>query len=267
VRRVLLDRFGPGQLAPGTPVHELQARFNLAYLYHRFGIQAAQQYVGGQFQTNAVAGDGQPPTSWVPAAKQTEALELLVSALEPDNLDIPDRILGSLVPAPSGTADTRERFESESGPVFSALTAARVLAGLVVRPLLEPSRAARLTLPHAAGAPTLDGLLRRLVAATWERAPDASPRHAALRRVAQRAVLDAMLDLAARPEASVEVRAAVVHRLERLRAVLRARTAADPATVAHLRLGARDIDEFLDRPDTRKVPPPQPAPPGRPIGQ
>jgi hypothetical protein len=87
VRRVVLDRFGPEQLAPGDWVYSLQQRFNLAYLYHRFGIQAAQQFVGGQFQANAVAGDGQKPVAWVPAARQKEALELLLAALEPRNLD------------------------------------------------------------------------------------------------------------------------------------------------------------------------------------
>ena len=107
VRRVILDRFGAGQLSPGEWVSSLQERFNLAYLYHRFGIQAAQQFVGGQFQTGAVAGDGQTPVAWVPAAKQKEALDLLLAALEPENLDIPDRILAALVPAAGGHADPR----------------------------------------------------------------------------------------------------------------------------------------------------------------
>ena len=69
VRRVILERFGPEQLRPGRPVHDLTVRFSLAYLYHRFGIQAAQQHVGGQLQTNALAGDGQTPTAPVPAAR------------------------------------------------------------------------------------------------------------------------------------------------------------------------------------------------------
>ncbi len=103
VRRVLLERFGPSQLKPGEWVYDLEQRFSLAYLYHRFGIQAAQQFVGGQFQANAVAGDGQKPVEWVPGKKQREALELLVAAIEPENLDIPDRILAALAAPPSGT--------------------------------------------------------------------------------------------------------------------------------------------------------------------
>ncbi|HKF43833.1 MAG TPA: zinc-dependent metalloprotease, partial [Thermoanaerobaculia bacterium] len=53
VRRAILERFGAGQLKPGEWVYSLQERFSLAYLYHRFGIQTAQRYVGGQYQANA----------------------------------------------------------------------------------------------------------------------------------------------------------------------------------------------------------------------
>jgi len=268
VRGVILERFGAGQLAPGEPVYDLQQRFNLAYLYHRFGIQAAQQYVGGQFQTNAIKGDGQVPSAGVPAAKQKEALALLVAAMEPANLDVDDRILGSLVPAPSGTEPTRERFFSEAGPTFSVLTAARSLCALVVGPLLDPERAARLTLASGDGTLTLTGLLRRLVDATWGAPAETPARRAALRRVAQRAVLDGLMDLAARKEASPEVRAATLAELTRLRGQLRLRHGADPSAEAHLRLAERDVAEFLDKPEMRAARPPKvPAPPGRPIGQ
>jgi hypothetical protein len=263
---VILERFGPGQLKPGEWVYDLQRRFNLAYLYHRFGIQTAQQFIGGQFQTNAVAGDGQIPVAWVSADKQREALDLLVAAIEPENLDIPDRILAALVPAPSGTRETPERFQSEAGDAFSLLTAARALVGLVVQPLLEPERAARLTFPAARGL-TLDGLLARLTDATWGAAPEKAPRLGALRRVAQRGVLDAMLDLAGRAEASPEVRAVASSRLRALQRQLKVRRAADPMAEAHIRQAERDIAEFFEEPETRKNRPRRvPAPPGRPIG-
>jgi hypothetical protein len=265
VRRVVLDRFGPDQLRAGEPVYDLQARFSLAYLYHRFGIQAAQQYVGGQFQTNALTGDGQQPTAWVPAAKQREALDLLVAALEPRNLDIPDRVAMALVGEPSGTPPTRERFLSEAGDTFSPLAAARALASLIVNPLLDPQRAARLTLASGKDAVTLDGTLRRLIEATWNAPADPSPRLAGLRRVAQRVVLDGLMDLAARPEASVEVRAAVTKVLVSLRDTLRARRAG--ADGGQQRLAERDLSEFLDHPEARKSRPrPAAVPPGRPIG-
>ncbi|HTO87132.1 MAG TPA: zinc-dependent metalloprotease [Thermoanaerobaculia bacterium] len=267
VRRVILDRFGAGQLKPGEWVYTLQERFNLAYLYHRFGIQAAQQFVGGQFQASAVAGDGQTPLAWVPAGKQREALDLLLNALEPENLDIPDRVLAVLIPPPDDTRKSREQFPSEAGSTFDRLTAARILAALIVDPLVEPERAARLALASGPGALTLDRVLERLIAATWGARPDSSEHRAGLRRVAQREVLDALMDLAASPRASVEVRAAVFSRLTRLRRELRARQPADPLAEAHVRLAERDLSEFLERPERRAPRPPRlEAPPGRPIG-
>lgn len=267
VRRVILERFGPGQLAPGEWAYDLQRRFNLAYLYHRFGIQAAQQFVGGQFQTNAVSGDGQTAAAWVPAARERRALELLMAALSPANLDIPDRILDGLVAPPSGTRRSQEQFASEAGDSFSLWTAARSLTGLVIFPLLEPERAARLTLASGRDALTLDGVLLRMLAATWDAPPERSERSAGLRRVAQRVMLDGLLDLAARPEASPEVRAIVEARLVRLKRQLRLTHSPSPAAEAHLRLAENDLTEFLDRPETRKARPPRtPAPPGRPIG-
>ncbi len=268
VRRIILDRFGAGQLKPGEWVSDLQQRFNLAYLYHRFGIQTAQQFVGGQFQAGAVAGDGQRPLAWVPASKQSEALDLLLAAVEPENLDIPDRILAVLVPPPDGTHRTREAFASEAGSVFDRLTAARILVALVIDPMLDPERAARLTLAAGPGALTLDGLLERLLGATWGAAPDASPRLAGLRRLAQREVLDSLMDLASRPAATPEVRAAVMARLVKLDGQLRERKPSDPETQAHIRLAEKDLSEFLERPEARKPrPPPWEAPPGRPIGE
>jgi hypothetical protein len=266
VRSVILRRFGVGQLRPGEPVYDLQVRFSLAYLYHRFGIQAAQQYVGGQYQTNALAGDGQKPTAWVDAAKQKEALDLLMTALSPQNLDIPDAIAEALVGEPSGTLPTRERFASEAGDTFSPLSAARILASLIVNPLLDSQRAARLTLNPAPDALSLGRLIDRLIGGTWAAAPEASPRLRRLREVSSRVVLEGLMDLAARPASSVETRAEALRALAGLRQDLRARLRSGQGGAA-VRLAERDLSEFLDHPETRKPRPvPAPAPPGRPIG-
>jgi uncharacterized protein DUF4953/uncharacterized protein DUF5117 len=266
VRRVILARFGAEQLTPGTPVYRLQERFSLAYLYHRFGIQAAQQLVGGQYQTNALAGDGQVPASWVPAAKQKEALDLLLAALAPEALDVPDAIAATLVAEPNGWTPTRERFASDAGPVFSPLSAARSLASLVVGPLLTPEKAARLTLARGADALSLNGLIERLVSATWGAPAAPTGRQAALRRVSERVVLDALTGLAANVDASPEVRAGATAGLVRLHDRVRLMRGASPEAEAHLRLAERDLGEFLDRPEMRKGRPAPQAPPGRPIG-
>jgi hypothetical protein len=255
-----------GQLAPGDWVTSLQQRFNLAYLYHRFAIQTAQQFIGGQFQTNAVAGDGQKPVADVPAAQQGEPSIYWSRLSRPKNLDVPDRILAALVPPPSGTMRSQEQFASEAGNAFSLWTAARVLAGLIGRPLLEPERAAKLSLASGRGALTLDAVISRLVAATWGAPTTASNRTNQLLRASQRVVLDAMLDLASRPT-SPEVPG------RRLRAPGESEKGIEepsrdrPGGRRATQLAERDLREFLDEPETRKTRPPRPpVPPGRPIG-
>ena len=266
VRGAILARFGASQLAPGEPVHDLEERFSLAYLYHRFAIQAAQQFVGGQFQTNALAGDGQKPVAWVSPKQQRRALDLLVSALSPENLDIPDSVVAALVAPPQGERPTREQFSSEAGETFSPLTAARTLAGLIVEPLLDPARAARLTLDREPGAPRLDEVLKRLEDSTWGSPAPRTSRLAALRRVGEKAVLDSAFDLAANPSASPEARAAAWGELSRLRR--RAAVPSAPGDEEQFRaLAKRDLDEFFEKPEARKNRLPGPkAPPGRPIG-
>jgi Met-zincin/Domain of unknown function (DUF5117) len=267
VRRVLLERFGAGQLRPGTPLYDLQGRFNLAYLYHRFGVQAAQQFVGGQFQTNALAGDGQTPVAWVPPAQERRALDLLMAALDARELEIPERVVAVMVQAPFGSNPTRERFPSEVGDAFGPLTPARVLASLIVRPLLDPARATRLALPRGGQALTLEELLARLVAVTWQARPESSARLAGLQRVTQRVVLDEIMNLAA-SDAPAETRGPAVAALARLRDRLRSRHVTDPAAEAHVRLAERDLTDFLDHPESHRRRPSSPAaPPGRPIGQ
>lgn len=266
VRRAILSRFGAGQLPTGTPLYRLQERFSLAYLYHRFGIQAAQQLVGGQYQTNALAGDGQVPASWVPAAKQKEALDLLVNALAPGSLDVPDAIVATLVAEPNAWTPTRERFASEAGAVFSPLSAARSLASLIVGPLLAPEKTARLTLARGAEALSLNTLIERLVSATWGAPAAPTERLAGLRRVSERAVLDALMGLAANADTSPEARAGATAGLVRLRDRVKLMKGASPEAEAHLRLAERDLAEFLDRPEVRKGRPAPQSPPGRPIG-
>lgn len=270
VRTAILARFGSSQLRENAPVYELQERFAFAYLYHRFAVQAVQQTIGGQYATNALKGDGQTPVAWVPAKAQRAGLHALCDMLAPAQLAIPQNIVRELAPAPLDRPAVREQLASEAGNTFSVLTAARVAARLIAAPLLEPARLARCEL---SGAPDARDVEHALVNATWGmhepgiRAPaDArAAAQAALARVAQREVLDELLMLARRDDASPEVRATTYAELAALRRQLRAL----PLTTvtAHRALALRDLDNVLA---ASPVPSPalkiSPAPPGRPIG-
>jgi len=273
VRRVLMSRFGAPQLRPGEPLYSLQERFSLAYLYHRFAILAAQHQLAGESVANALAGDGQVPRAPVAVAEQRRALEQLFACLAPAELEIPARIENVLVPPPSDFSATRERFASSLDGAFDRLAAARTLAGLVIEPLLAPARAEALLragetgVPAAGGgAPSLAEVLARLVATTWDAAPEHDARLAPLQRVAQRAALVAILNLAASEDASAEARGLAHAQLTRLAASLRLRKGADAAAEAHLRSAGRELAAFFARPREYRPEHTPATPPGRPVG-
>jgi hypothetical protein len=270
VRRILLKRFGVGQLKPGEPLYTLQERFSLAYLHHRFALLAALHQIGGEHLANALAADGQLPREAVSAAQQAKALEQVLACLAPAELDVPASIEAVLLPPPTGVDPTREAFATSlDGGGFDRQSAARTLAAMIAAPLLETPRAEALA-QASGGAPKLADVVRALVHATWESPAPADARLAPLRRVAQDAALDAMLRLARDADASLEARAPVSMALQGLADALteqlKAAKALDPAEAAHMRMARWQINSFItaDAGAPRGTTPP--PPPGRPVG-
>lgn len=276
VRRIALAQFGLANIPAGTPLSLLEARLLPLYLHHRYQLQAAVKSVGGLYYTYAVktAGGGTSPAEVqqvVPAARQREALAAVLDTLKVEELAVPPRILRLIPPRAFGyEGGTQELFAKRTDPAFDAVAAATVAADLAVSRLLEPSRAARLVQFHALDTsyPDFREVVAELVARTWRTpAPTSDAYHAAVRRAVQSLVVTRLMDLAADPDASTQVRAVAT---EWLRSLMLANTAAnstDEATNMHLRATREEIERFLARPDApRRRTPPPPTPPGDPIG-
>lgn len=249
VRAVLLDRYGPDLLRPGEPLGELRdMRLWMAYLHHRWAIDSSMKYIGGQYQNIAVKGDTLPPTEIVPASLQREVLSLLMQAIEPVALALPERLLVALAPNPYGR--DIEELPASTGAAFDHLGAARALAAMVLEQLLEPDRAARLVAfaDRQAGALTLPDVLNAIVESTWGGAREDRGMTRSLGRVTERVAADAMMILGAHAQATPEVRAVVLDRLARLRADLGARHDADGVAEAHIRQVERDLTKYLENP-------------------
>ncbi len=269
VRRHLLDRFGVVAIRPGAPMHQLNERLAPVYLHHRYALEAAWKAVGGLDFTFALAGDGQVPARVADPAMQRRALELLVRAIQPEELAIPERVAALIPPPPFGYGSGPWGFASPAGGAFDPLAAAQVLSTAVVEGVLHRERAARLVSFHArdARAPSLDEVIGRLVDGTWGQPTPASPRDAALRRVAQRAVVDRLIALASDRQATPQARAAAEYRLARLAERLQGRSGGGAEQRAHEELAMRDVRRFLERRAAPTEPTqPLPIPPGTPIG-
>jgi hypothetical protein len=275
VRRIALAQFGLANVTAGTPLSLLEAKFLPLYLHHRYQLQAAVKTVGGLYYTYAVktnAGATSPAEvqQIVPAARQREALAAVLDTIKVEELAIPPRILRLIPPRAFGyEGGTQELFAKRTDPVFDPVAAAVISADLAVSRLLEPRRAARLIQFHALDRanPDFSDVVEALVARTWRTPAPTDPYHAAVRRAVQSLVVTRLMDLAADPEASTQVRAVATEWLRTIMTGDAALTTRDEATLAHLHATQEEIERFLARPDApRKRTPPPSTPPGDPIG-
>jgi uncharacterized protein DUF4953/uncharacterized protein DUF5117 len=266
VRRVLIDRFDERAVHSGEPLALLTKRFTTVYLHHRFTLDAAVKAVGGMEYRYAVRGDSLPPTTIIPPARQRRALELLLDAVQPAELAVPERVLRLMAPTPFGYRRDSWAFTSPAAPAFDQLAVARALADQVIGGLLSPPRAARLAAFHDRDPrePALTEVVGRIIERTWGPPPAA---HAALQRVVQRVVVDDLIALAGDERATPEARAAAEWGLRRV-ARLAAAPGADADAQAHRQLVAADVERFLNRRDAAT---PRArgtdVPPGAPIGE
>lgn len=263
VRRLALERFGPRNLAEGRPLARLQEVLAPVYLYHRYQTAAAVKSLGGVDFRYAVRGDGQPPARPVAADDQRRALRMVLSTLEPAELDLPDEVLRWILPRPPGHPPNRELFEGRMNPVFDPLAAATSAAEIPVGLILEPHRAARLVDQHRRdrSLPGFTEVLDALVAMAFE-GGEASPRRSEIRHAVQTVVVTKLVELAGSQDASPAVRARVEAALRGLADRL------DASSVPHARFLAGEIERYFARPGpTVPGPPPAPEPPpGSPIG-
>ncbi len=154
--------------------------------------------------------------------------------------------------------------------MFDELGAARTLAQLIIDEVLQPERLARVATQasHDATALGIGEVVDTLMATTAARSGD-DPHQAALRRIAQRAVIDRMLGVAADRDVATEVRDRLELRLVALRtqAVRRATAPGSDAVRAHWLGIARDLGRWLDDREAPPITPALPSPPFDPFGE
>ena len=271
VRRVAIKQFGERNIRPDQPIALLQERFVPIYFFHRFALNGTSKAIGGMEYSNAVRGDAQQATRAVPYQQQVDALRLMLDALRPEELAIPDTVLTLMAPGANAVTPTVELFGTRTRPAFDELGAARSLAQMIVDMILQRDRAARLVEfatrgagPHLTLAATID----KLTGATWDASVPASAKLEALQRVTQRAVIERLLTLAADSSAATEVRAMAELKVADLRARARAKQAGvrtDDAR-AHWLSIVNDCTRWIERRELPKMSPALIAPPGDPFG-
>ncbi len=275
VRKIGLANFGAATVPNGTPYSQLEAKLMPLYLPHRYQLTAAVKSIGGLYYTYAVkTANGASPKNIqaiVPAAKQREALELVLSTITPETLAIPENILKLIPPRASGyTGGPTEYFTKRTGLTFDPIAVAGIAADFTISNLLNPERAARMNEYHARAAenPDFAEVIRELVREVWKKGATKNAYEAEILRAVQTVCVTKLMDTAADETAAQQVRAVANESLLALMTELKKIGMLEANESVHRKFLAEEIERFLTRPDaTRKHNAPLPTPPGDPIGQ
>jgi hypothetical protein len=229
-------------------------------------LNGALNSLGGVDYYYALRGDGQVPITIVPGDEQRRALEAALKTLDPEFLAVPERIL-EMIPPPAYRYDEGEVFPRATGLLFDPLTAADVAADFTASLIFHPERMARLVEygSRSEEYPGLDDVLDRVLERTWYAARPATGYLAQVQEVAQRSVLDTLLQEGSSADNPARVRAVLAEKLYALAARLESETG--PAATAHRKLAVEDIRRWQNRPEgTIPRPKTPPLPAGDPIG-
>jgi hypothetical protein len=171
LRRAALLRFSTYVIPPEEPLSVLQDALVPLYLLHQFEIKAVAAMLGGYTYRYAMRDEERPEP--VPAAKQRQALQALLTTLEAETLWPDAHIVALMSPRPPSYGPSAESFSGATGQIFDALRPVEEATSITIGQILQPERAARLANataedPNALG---LDEVLAAVIGHTWKSAP------------------------------------------------------------------------------------------------
>jgi hypothetical protein len=269
IRRIALDNFGEEVIREGRAMAQMEDVLVPIYLYHRYQTAATSKLVGGMDYTYAVRGDNQHAPQPVEASVQTHALDNLMRTLAPEELALPESLLGMIPPRPAGISSTRELFRGYTDPALDPVAIAETAANLTSGLLLNSNRAARLVLQNARNEsqPGLNDLFDTLLANSVLKEP-ASGYYAPIHRAVNVSVLRNTIMLAADNSAAPDVQAITKMTLQTLSDDLESLKSGSDDLVwqAHYSYLDNMIQSYMENPSTFSAPDAPYTPPGSPIG-
>ena len=264
VRAIAISKFDSTMLAKGEPLSELEKIFVPIYLHHRYQVDATAKMLGGYQYTYAINGDGQVPIKAIAIEKQIAAFEELIKTVEPSALLIPKKITDILPPASVNSASDREKFSSQTSPIFDPWHAAEVAADLTIANMLQSQRASRLANIDDENW-GLNEMISRLIRKKFIAVSDLkSKSEQRIQRIVQSVIVKRIIQLASSSQASHDAVSIATSNLQKLSQILAANGASIES--AHKQLLKQKIDRILS--DSATAPSsrfPEP-PPGSPIG-
>jgi len=269
VRAIALETFSEKRIPLGSPMATLEDVLVPVYMFHRYQIEAAASVLGGLYYNHRLRGDVQKDPEIVTGAEQFRALDVLLRTIEPQHLEIDEKILDLIPPRPPGYRETRELMRGYTGDTFDPLGAAGALASYTIGLILHPERVSRLIDYHSRNReyPGLSDVLDHLIATTWMSVLK-SGTHAEIQRVVDNIFLYSLMRLAVDERVSTHAHAISYLKLAELQSMLsqKAPLTGDEDQKAHYFYALSEIDRFRKDPSSVKFIEDLDPPPGAPIG-
>ena len=133
--------FGVCHTARGAVVRSASALVPL-YLLHQFEVKAVAAMLGGYTYRYSMRDEERPEP--VPAAKQRQALQALLTTLDAETLWPDTHIVALMSPRPPSYPPSDESFSGATGRIFDALRPVEEATSITMGQILQPGRAARL---------------------------------------------------------------------------------------------------------------------------
>ena len=268
IRSISLKKFGENSIQMGESMARLEQVLVPLYLAHRYQTEAAVKLIGGVNYSYAMRGDGQIVTKIVSAKEQSAALDAVLATLNPDFLDIPERIIALIPPQPVDYERHRELFPTKTQLFFDPLTAAEVGAGNTLRLLLNEARLARIVEQNARFPKEFMSLNEYFEMIKKRIRVRQNVKNELLSAIQQKIVtaterlfFNRLLQLAADKKGNQEVTASAAFILKRYFETMYF-TDSD-LNINYLKT---QYEQFLQNSNDFKAPPPPIVPPGQPIG-
>ncbi len=267
LRKVAMKNFGEKNIPSGTSYAYLEQVFVPLYLAHRYQVEAAAKVIGGVNYSYAMRGDGQPIAEMIPASDQKNALNALISTLNPSFLAIPEEVISKIPPQPAGYRRHRELFETYTGLGFDPLAAAESSVANTFGFLLHPQRLARLVEQHGRSSDQLSvvELLDEVQSQMGAFQPQTGLERE-ISRIVEKQYWQHVMQLAGDKNIHRQVSASALKVLNDLGSTLASKTPRGDSERAHLAYLQYTLDGFFSHPEDYKWPSEKEMPPGSPIG-
>ena len=258
LRRNTLFRFGEFTIPAGTPFSELEKKLVPVYLMHRYQVEAVSKLIGGINYNYAVKGFNEVLNEPVEFAVQDEALRILLSTLDPEELRIPQKIVDMIPPAAMGYDRTRESFKSNSAMVFDPLMAAEAYTNFVFSLLLHEERLNRIDVFDERLTDYLLTIQKQLF-----EIKNSPPSDQVFDRIKQKSFILHLIKLRKNPKISQQVRASAAFVLKNIKYLLipdskKANTA--HVVLLQMYIDGSEVEGEIELPEMIQLPP------GSPIG-